>query len=154
MKFTSRQDIHAPIERVFAELSDFNGFARRLIKRGAELRRVDAGAEGVGMAWEGRFTWRGKKRKARAEVVSFTPPEGYAVRTVTGGLEALATVELIALSRSRTRVVVTLELLPRTLSARLLVQSLKLTRGTLNRRFEARVAAFAGDLEKRLQRET
>ena len=45
-----------------------------------------------------------------------------------------------------------IELRPQNLSARLLVQSLKLARGSLNRKFDKRMAGFARDIEQRFAR--
>jgi hypothetical protein len=61
-------------------------------------------------------------------------------------------VELVALSRGRTRLSVELELKPRSISARLLVQSLKLARANLNKKFHLRMADYARELEDRSKR--
>ena len=58
----------------------------------------------------------------------------------------------IALSRKRTRVIVGLDMRPRTLSARLLIQSLKFAKANLYSRFEARVGRFAKDIEDQYNR--
>jgi hypothetical protein len=62
------------------------------------------------------------------------------------------TVGLIALSRARTRLTVDLTLEPRTLAGRLIVQSLKLARGNMSKRFRLRVAEYAMDVEERYKR--
>ena len=43
------------------------------------------------------------------------------------------------------------ELLPKTLSARILVQSIKLARGSVQRKFRARASDFAREFEKKLK---
>ncbi|MEO1026387.1 MAG: SRPBCC family protein, partial [Pseudomonadota bacterium] len=63
-----------------------------------------------------------------------------------GGLECMGVVDLVALSKARTRMLVSLDLKPTTLSSRLMVQSLRLAKGSLNRRFKARVAQFASGI--------
>jgi hypothetical protein len=55
----------------------------------------------------------------------------------------------MALSRARTRLVLEIELKPETLAARLLVQSMKLARGALDKRLQVRVAEFAKAVEER-----
>jgi hypothetical protein len=69
-----------------------------------------------------------------------------------GGLGGNMVVDLMALSRSRTRLVLDIELKPENLSARLLVQSLKLARGNLTKRFRLRAAEYAIDVEDRYKR--
>ena len=64
-------------------------------------------------------------------------------------LTAEVAVELVALSRKRTRLQMTIDLKPQNLSARLLVQSLKLARGSIKRKFDKRMAGFARDIEQR-----
>ena len=55
--------------------------------------------------------------------------------------------ELLALSRNRTRLSVTIDLTPKSLSARLLLQSLKLAKNNLTRKFKLRVSEFAEVIE-------
>ena len=64
-------------------------------------------------------------------------------------LTADVAVELVALSRKRTRLQMTIDLKPQNLSARLLVQSLKLARANLTRKFKLGMANYAKSLEER-----
>ena len=57
--------------------------------------------------------------------------------------------DLVALSRSRTRIMVALDLKPQNLSARLLVQSLKLAKNALTKKFKKRVGDYAKDMDER-----
>ena len=148
MRFSSKEDIEAPIDAVFAAATDFEGFERQAMRRGAEVSRTDTlGAVGVGAEWNASFVFRGKERKLKAKITGFDVPNGYEAKTRVGGLEGDVAVELLALSPGRTRLQVSLELQPQTLSARLLVQSLKFAKGNLNRRFATRMASFAAMIE-------
>jgi hypothetical protein len=60
--------------------------------------------------------------------------------------------ELVALSRGRTRMTVTLVLQPRTLAARLMMQSLRLARNNLTKRFKVRLGEYAAEVEDRYTR--
>ena len=56
MKFSTKEDIDAPIDAVFEMLCEFDQFERAAMRRGAEVQRVDQLAEpGVGMLWEAAF---------------------------------------------------------------------------------------------------
>jgi hypothetical protein len=57
---------------------------------------------------------------------------------------------LVPLSPNRTRVNLVLKMSPKTLSARLLVQSFKLARSSINKRFKARMAQYAREIENRV----
>ena len=106
----------------------------------------------MGMAWQATFGFRGKEREARITLVEAQAPDLLVYDSLSGGLEMRTRLEFVALSRSRTRVTMTADLKPQTLSARLLVQSLKLARGNLEKRFRVRMADYAKQLEDRLSR--
>ncbi|WP_299920799.1 SRPBCC family protein [uncultured Pelagimonas sp.] len=152
MELTAREDIEAPLDRVFAEITDFEGIERQVLRRGIDVQRTnDPGEVAEGLSWEAGFKFRGKTRTAAIELAQYSAPEQMVFDSVSGGLEARTTVDLVALSRSRTRIGVTTEFVPKTLSARLLVQSLKLAKGGLDKRFKTRMAHLAKDLENRLK---
>ena len=150
MKFSTKEDIDAPIEAVFEAVSQFAIFERAAIRRGADVQRVDTLAEpGVGMAWDAHFTLRGRKRQLAIRVVEFDAPTRIAAQSTSAGMIGRFEIDLIGLSRTRTRMAIALDVQPQTLSARLFVQSLRLAKGTLTKRFKLRVAEYAKDLEDR-----
>ncbi len=153
MQFTTHQDIEAPIDHVFAQVSDFSGFERSVLRRGAEVKRVvDRPVPSAGMAWDVRFPMRGKNREMHIELADYDAPNLMAFQSVSQGLEGAMQVDLVALSRGRTRLSISVDLAPKTLSARLLVQSLKLARTNLNKRFNLKVAEYAKEIEERFSR--
>lgn len=150
MKFSTREDIEVPIEAAFELLCDFEAFERSAMRRGAEVQRKDSlTATGVGMTWQAAFEMRGKKRELELELVTFDKPTEMVFESTSPGLIGNMSFELMALSRSRTRILVELEMKPLNLSARLLVQSLKLAKGTLTRKFKDRVSDYAKTMENR-----
>jgi hypothetical protein len=155
MQFTSKEDIEAPISAVFAMLSEFEIHERSAIRRGIEVQRQDPTAPiAVGLIWNTRFAVRGKQRDVRLTLVDYEPPNSMQIDADSQGLDARFTVELVALSTNRTRLSAVLDLAPKTLSARLLVQSLKLTKSNLTKRFNLNVADYAKNLEDRHSRMT
>lgn len=149
MKFSTREDIEAPIDYVFLRITDFQGFERQALRRGADVQRVDSAPVPVeGSTWDIAFKFRGKDRKLKAMIARLDTPTEVRIDTVANGLDGVTQVELVALSRNRTRISTTLELSPKSLSARLLLQSLKLAKNNLTRRFKMRVTEFAEDVEE------
>lgn len=148
MKFSTREDVGAPIEYVFSRATDFAAFERSALRRGADIQRKDnLTTAGAGAAWRISFPFRGKTRIVAANVQEFDAPNRFEIFSLSGGIEALATIDLVALSKTRTRISVSVELKPQNLSARLLIQSLKLAKTSLNERFRKRIAGFAQDTE-------
>ncbi len=148
MKLSLRRDIDAPTETVFSEISTFDAIERRARARGIAIRRLDDGAGGPAAArWDLRFDLHGRPRQARAHVVLFAPDEQIALKADFDGISALGNVELQPLSADRTRLFGTVDMRPSTLGARLLIQSLKLARGSLERRLASRLDTFARRLE-------
>jgi hypothetical protein len=150
MKFTAREDIEAPIEFVFSQVTDFAALERSALRRGAEVQRVDdLEVPGPGMAWDAAFTLRGKRREVQIELTEFDPPNGIVVGSRSPNMGGHLVVDLVALSRGRTRLGLDLEMQPKTLAAKLLIQSMKLAKSNLTKRFKLRVADYAKDLEER-----
>jgi len=153
MQFSSKEDVEVPISDVFAMLSEFESYERSAIRRGIEVRRLDESApKAVGLAWDARFVLRGKPRDIRLDLTGYEPPNFMKIEAESQGLDGRLTLELLALSPRRTRMSVVLKLTPKTLSARLLVQSLKLARSNLNKRYKLKVADYAKSVEDRHSR--
>lgn len=150
MKLVAKEDIEVPIDDLFVMLSDFEGFERAALRRGAEVQRSDSLRQpGPGMSWKAAFVFRGRERKVTMELVTLDAPGLMEFRGGSQALDGDFRIELVALSRRRTRMTLSLEIAPKTLSARLMVQSLKLARNNVTRRFQLRVAGFAKDIETR-----
>jgi len=99
VKFSTREDIEAPIEHVWAHVADFGHFEKQAMRRGADVQRTDSQrAHGLGSEWTVKFTFRGKLREIDAKVVEFDAPNVIALNGVSGGLHGDTRVELVALS--------------------------------------------------------
>lgn len=153
MKFETREDIEAPIAFVFEQMTDFKSIERAAMRRGAEVQRVDKLTRtGPGMAWDAAFDLRGKRREISLELTEYDPPNGMVFVSRSPNLSGRMVVELVSLSPGRTRVGMEVELEPKNLSAKLLVQSLKLARKSVTKRIDDRMAAYAADIEQRYRR--
>lgn len=146
MKIVAKEDIEAPIEKVFVKVTDFRTFERSALRRGASVTRIEA-EEDIPLSWDVAFPLRGKTRLFRLTTVDVNAPEHMHISAVSEGMTGRIQVDLVALSRSRTRLRIETEIKPQTLSARLLVQSLRLARGTLQQRLQERLVEFAASIE-------
>ena len=64
MKFSSREDIEASAEAVFAALCDHAEFQQQMRRSGVSVVRMDELSEiGPGMSWEIDFKFRGREHK-------------------------------------------------------------------------------------------
>ncbi len=148
MELTAREDIEAPIDEVFRAVSDFEAFERAVLRRGAEVRRTDTqGSIGAGMSWDVVFAFRGKTRTAELRIAEFNGIDAMKVLGHSGGIEVDFNVELVALSRARTRLDIRVEISATNLPARLLLQPMRLAQSNILKRFRKRVAVFASKVE-------
>jgi hypothetical protein len=84
-----------------------------------------------------------------ASITSFDANRGYVITGAATGLDVVATVDLLALSRGVTRLSITIALAPRSLTTRLLVQSLRLIRARIQSSLDRRLARLASDIGDR-----
>ena len=150
MKFSLRQDTDLSAEELFAAISDFARIERMLVRRGADVRRLDPAQEpGAGMAWEIGFDLRGKRRDMRMDVTQFDRPEKIVILGEGESLGITVDMTVIALTRSKSRMIFEVEAKPRNMRARLMLQTAKLGKAQLDRKFADRVGAFLSDLSAR-----
>lgn len=153
MQFSGKEDIEVPIENVFASVSEFESFERSAIRRGIEVQRVgNVDPVAAGLAWDTAFTLRGKPRDMHITLAEFVEPSLMRFDSRSKGINGDCVVELLALSPRRTRLSVDIKLSANTLAARLFLQSLKLARSSLNKKFKLRLADMAKEIERRQSR--
>lgn len=153
MKLVAKKDVEAPAAFVFRQVSDFEGWERAAMRRGAEVTRADTlSSPGPGMAWDTQFTYRGKERRVNLKVETFAPPSGLSLALKSPAITGALQVDVIDLAAKRTRIEVRLEVKPNTLAARILLQSLRLARARVERTFDQRVAQLAVEIEDRYRR--
>ena len=150
MEFTTRDDIEAPIEYVFSQITDFAAFERSIMRRGGDVERITGGdAAVVGTKWRVKFLMRGSERTVNAEVVSVDAPNAMTIEITSKSANATLQVDLVALSRARTRLNVSATAVAKTIPAKLLFQSVRFTRQKSEGRFKTMVSNFAEDAETR-----
>ncbi|WP_296416923.1 SRPBCC family protein [Pseudooctadecabacter sp.] len=150
MELTTREDIEAPIDFVFDQVTDFATFERSVMRRGADVERLEQGdTDGLGAKWRVKFLMRGVERKITGHVTKADRPHGMDITMTSKNADGVLHVELVALSRARTRLNVRFEAVAKSIPAKLLFQSLKFARQKTQGRFSAAVGTFAEDVEKR-----
>lgn len=150
MEIKTQQDIEAPADYVFECLSDFESFEKAALRRGAEVQRVDDLADlGLGARWDVVFSFRGKPRDVTVELVEYAPAEKAKYKAVGQGVEAVMAIELVPMSKNLTRMVTVVQMEAKTLSARLLLQSMKLAKGQIGKRFDGMMEGYAKQLKRR-----
>ena len=150
MHFSSQQDVAVPIAQVFDTLTQFDIYERAAMRRGADVVRKDTlGEAAAGAHWQARFMLRGKERDLAIEIATFQRPTEMVLSLNSSNMTGAVRFELFALSKSRTRLTVETDIRPLTLSARLFVKSLSLTKPTLNKRYSTRISDLVADIEAR-----
>ncbi|MBV0890809.1 hypothetical protein KTN05_02975 [Paracoccus sp. Z118] len=143
MKFATRQDSDLSADDLFTAIGDFPRAERMLVNRGAQVRRLDPSREpGAGMAWDIGFDLRGKRRELRLAVIRFDRPESIFMEGRSDLFELTIEMTVIALTRVKSRLIFELEVKPRNMRARLLLQTAKLGKSKLDRQFAERIADF------------
>lgn len=147
MILTAREDIQAPIQQVYDRLTDVPSHERMAMRHAVKVNRTDPGSEvEAGAEWAMSMKMRGKKRHITLTLDEVTRPTQLVATTRSSGLDAFTNLDLVELSPGRTRLAIKVKLKPNSLPARLLIQSMKLTRASVERRFSKRFRDFAGYL--------
>ena len=151
MKFSTEQVVASPCEDVFAALTDFARFEREARAHGAEIHRTDTLTRpGQGMKWRAKFETRGRERELFAEVARMNDPRDLYFVGKIGGMEGELEFILTPNGDHETKLAVELNLRARSITAKLLLQSLKLARSNVAKRFRRRVKAFCRETEKQV----
>ncbi len=145
MEITAVDEIAARPEAVFAALTG-DGFVRLAAENGAVA--VPRDGDGPGAVWDLSFAYRGLARTVPIRTIAHRAPDHLAMTGESDGLRVDVSVRLEAPAPNRTRLSLTADLVPRTIGARLLTQSLRLARGTLDRKAAAALAVFARAVER------
>lgn len=146
----SRTDVEAAPEALFGALTDRDWIEAMARRAGAVVERTGpAGAFVSGAGWDARFTHRGRERHLASRVTVLDMPGKLVLAGESHAFGGTVEVVLMPLSRQITRLTVALEVRPQTFTARLILQTLKIGKGRLKERLDARVAALGTALKDR-----
>ncbi|MDZ4135497.1 MAG: SRPBCC family protein, partial [Paracoccaceae bacterium] len=104
---------------------------------------------GPGMAWLVQFPYRGKDRKVAIRLTDQKADQCLGFAGSSAMVDGSVTLDLLEMGAKRTRVTVVTEIKPRTLTARLFLQTLRLARARMTKRYQTRIAQLGADIEDR-----
>ncbi|OSP56753.1 SRPBCC family protein [Pseudoruegeria sp. SK021] len=150
MKLTVSEEVAASRQDVFQQVTDFDRLLGRPADAKTQITRLDHPAPvSEGSRWQGHFVLRGLRRDGTAELVSLQAPDGYEIHGEADGMRGQLTVALSGPPEGPTRLDVTVQLRPTSLTGRMIVQSLSLVRQTVAARCRDRLQHFAREIESR-----
>ena len=153
MKLAAKYDIAAPAAFVFAQLADFAGWERAAMRHGADVMRTDTQqTAGPGMTWDTQFRYRNKDRRLTIRLDAISPVSSMALTGKSAPVDGMLHIDVLDLAAKRCRIELRLEVRPKTIAARIYVQSLRLVRSRVERGFAQRVAQLAAEIEDRFRR--
>lgn len=147
MKFSTRCESDLPVADLFDQICDFEGLEHLLLRRGAVPKRLDPHQQpGVGAGWDISFNWRGRLRELRLVVDRFERPERLVLSGQSDSFDIGIDITFVGLSRTRSRLLFEVDIRPRTMRARLMLQTAKLGKSQLDRKFDQRIRSFVNEL--------
>jgi hypothetical protein len=154
MKLTAKTDLEVPAEFLHACLSDTTSWEHDAIRRGVEIERpAEMPLSGVGAGWRISAPYRGRVRQVLLRIEDLVPPDLIIYSFDGLALAGSATVETKLLSSRRSRLKVSVEAKPKTLAARLFLNTLRLARRRVEDRLEKRLGQLGARIEQRYTRE-
>lgn len=153
MKLTAKTDLEVPAAFVFATLTDNASWEREAIRNGVEVERPPGSPErGIGAAWRMRGQFRGKARKALIRIEDMAQDQRIDMSIDSPSIEGTARIEVMVLSPRRSRLRVDLEIKPKTLAARLFINTMRLAKGRVQGRFEKGLGQLGARIKDRYER--
>ena len=134
MKFVAVEDVAAPIALVWSHVADLEAFEDRARARIGAIQRRPPGPPAQGTVWSGKADVMGKKRDVTVTAATIETWSRLTAEAATDGMQV--------------NIDVTTEARARSLAARLMLQSAKLARKTLAKRYKGRISDFAARIEK------
>lgn len=148
MNLETTYELDAPAEYVFKRITDHADFEALLMGYGANIERLDDEISlNVGMKWAIDGNFRGKQRQVEVSLTQLIENELVSYASESKDVNATVDMKLEALSPKQTRFSIDMTPKANTISARLILQSAKLARKTLEKRVNRRFADFCQRLE-------
>ncbi|HLQ20582.1 MAG TPA: SRPBCC family protein [Tabrizicola sp.] len=153
MKLTAKTDLEVPAAFVFATLVDHASWEREAVRNGAEVERPEGTPpSGPGAAWRIRGHFKGKSRKALLKIEELAEDRHMLLSIDSPAIEGSTRFEIMVLSPRRSRLRVDFEIKPKTLAARLFINTMRLAKGRVQAKFEKRLGQMGSRIKDRYER--
>lgn len=153
MKLTAKIDLEVPAAFVFDTLTDNASWEREAIRNGVEVSRPPGAPDrGLGAAWQMRGHYKGKPRKVLIVIEELVQDQRIGLSLDSPSIDGTARLEVMVLSPRRSRLRVDLEIKPKTLAARLFVNTMRLAKGRVQARFERGLGQLGTRIKDRYER--
>ena len=153
MKLSAKTDLEVPAAYVFAALVDHATWEREAVRNGAEVERPAGSPDsGVGAAWRIRGHFRGKPRKVLLRIEEQIEAQRIVLSIDSPSVEGSSRFEVMVLSPRRSRLRVDVEIKPKTLAARLFINTMRLAKGRVQAKFENRLGQMGARIKDRYER--
>lgn len=150
LEFSSKAVISAPLPAAFSAACDYFHFEDLARARGlAVTRHGPPQSPLTALEWHVSGPMGGAHREAVVSVDDMRAPVMLVVRTRVGKVTALSTIQFIENGRKQTLMNVRTGLKGRSIAAKLVIHSLRLSRQRVARRFEGALTRFATLVTKR-----
>ncbi|GHC63688.1 hypothetical protein [Neogemmobacter tilapiae] len=152
MKLKAHHDLDIGNHALFAALTDATRWERAAMRKGVEVLRIDGGDElAAGAVWQVTGLVRGKLRSGQLKLRMVEEPSHLLFDFESPMFTGVFVTRLFEMSARRTRVALEVEVRPRTLAARIVLQGARLGRQKLEGRFHARAGVVLRDLVGQLR---
>ncbi len=145
MKFSTREEIDAPAEYVFKAITNFDAIEK--LGQGRGIIIAEKNTDIPLPKWKIKAPFRGKMRLIEMNVSQLEAPEILIIDSVSGGLKMQFAITVTQLPNKRSRIIISNEVVPTTLSARILIQSVKFAKKSLDKRFSKKIASACDFIE-------
>jgi len=143
MQFKHVQEINAPIDYVFARMTDFTGFEQRSGRGEFSFSRVGRSPVQIGTKWNVCIPVRGRKRKFPAELSEYVAPSVVSYRSKSRTYNAVLSISFTPLSASICNMEMQIVAQSRSFATGMIFNTLRLARKRINKSVRDRMQVIA-----------
>ncbi|ABG30906.1 SRPBCC family protein [Roseobacter denitrificans] len=148
MDISLSKEIDAPAAFVFQAVTDFERFEKVAIARGVKVHRRAAPSDAVaGPVWDVQFLFHGKALDLTLAVTDLMAPDHLVMSVLAKSFKGRAMCQLSPRETEKTQMTLSFMFEGQTLSGRLFLKALEVTKATMEQKIAKRMADFARETE-------